>query len=190
MNRGRVLIAALISLGAVALVGGCSDTHYVSTRLDKVSKHLEEYGTVTLSYPIVSTPDERYSIFNMSVDTKDYFTGALTQVQGAAAAYDQVRQTFAASASAQYDPAALGAFRSALDQFRAYRTQLSDFQLEHRQAAQTDFSSKVAAANKIEDEPMRLAAVAKAEKEYADAIAPDGNAHVPWWTDEDPGPPR
>src|SRR5689334_21744331 len=106
---GVVGIVLFVVGGGLALGGlaGCSslspDLQAATSTMDEVAAGIEEYGTVTISSPVLSQSGERFK-FELSKSPDDYYNAALTNFQGRAADLEQVISSFGFGAPVAYDP--------------------------------------------------------------------------------------
>jgi hypothetical protein len=71
--------------------------------LDRMAEKLEEFGTITMSAPLLSAPDPSFA-FALDRPVDEYFREAKSETQGGASLLVQVLQQFALNAAAQAGP--------------------------------------------------------------------------------------
>lgn len=166
-NGVVVRIPILVVCSAAPFLVGCcnparspAESEYAFA--DELASGLEEYGTITMSNPILSRPDARFE-FGLKRTADDFFEAAKEETQGGAALFDQTLSSFRAALDVRYDPltAAAAAENLALQK---ERNQVISA------AARLEFESRMEAARAITDPTERASAMKAAREEYASAI--------------------
>src|SRR5687767_5371852 len=91
---GTVLFLAAIS-GAAPAADGPSRKDFLEAgkALDRLTRDLEEYGSITMSSPILAKPDGTFD-FGLNRKAEDYFKDNKEEFQAAAAARELSFQSF------------------------------------------------------------------------------------------------
>lgn len=132
----------------------------IQSRLQEVEDSLEEWGTVSISGPILEQPDPSYKLdFDLERSAKDFFGEAKTEVQGKAAAFEQSALLSGLGAMAQSDAvleaeytrqvAAYAADSRAYEGKRALLTQAAIEQYKADLAAAKDDADRTRAFNTL-----------------------------------------
>ena len=171
----RAKLTGLLTLGGALVLGACSRApHWISETgkpLDAMAERLEEYGTITMSAPMLSKPDAAFG-FDLNRDVNDYFKEAKSEVQGGAASLEQVIQSFSLSAAVQADPTQMAAYG---EKVRQYYQQASRQQMQQNlvdSAAESEFRAAVQAAQAEKDPQVRDQKLADARTKLAASLAP------------------
>lgn len=170
----RSLLFSAIAAAVAFWAGGCG-AWYLPGRLggqmDSVGKHLDAYGTVTMSAPLFARADEKFE-FNLTANADEFYKDARSNIQGAAA--QSTEESFLASMflGAQFDPTLLSQFLFQQQQFSQNQSLQSQADALRLQAAQTGYRADLQAAMKETDPIVRQQKIAEAQRKYADAIAP------------------
>jgi hypothetical protein len=138
----------------------------VGEKMNFADQYLEEYGSSSISVPLLAKLGEDFT-FNLKQGGTNYYNDAKTQVQGAAAAFDQTIQSFSFAGQANLDPtvaagyaAQLGDYFSSLERYKT-KQNLQD------QAALQQLHAALATANTNPDPAAKQAATAQALQAYA-----------------------
>lgn len=143
--------------------------------MDDFAKRLEEFGSITMSMPVLSRPDDRMA-FDLHRASESYFTEAKQEVQGGAAVFEQVVMALALGASSASDSGARAAHADELERYQAAQLRERDRQQLLDSAARDEFMAAVERANREEDAVKRGEMLAEAKRKYADAMAPSPGA--------------
>jgi hypothetical protein len=182
MRRGK-LSWAVAGVAAALAAGACSGPHLppevrrAAEELDRVEGEVEEWGTVTISAPLLEAPDGDRFKFGLTKKADDFYEDARNNFQGGAADFEQVVNMFGLGVDVAMNP--MIAAKYAADVSKYYR-QEADFErgaatrreLERRQlesqtrAAEAQYQAETLAAKADYD-----AAVADAGKKRDDAVA-------------------
>src|SRR3954452_23825672 len=92
----------LLLAGPVLVLASCRSTlppalQTAGGHMDRVAEKLEEYGSVTISSPLLARPDDRFK-FDLDRSGKDYFTEDKAEFQGRAAELEQIIQSLSIGA--------------------------------------------------------------------------------------------
>lgn len=162
-------------ISVCAIFSGCAQNHEWTESpgraMDRVAKGLEEYGSVTMSAPLLSRPDTAFN-FDLKRGTDKYFTEAKTDIQGAAANFEQISQSFAFGAAVQTDPTILAAYAAKLRQYSADQSRIDQKQSLVDSAAKIDYMAAVQKALAEIDPQKKAAALAAAERSYSQNLSP------------------
>jgi hypothetical protein len=162
-------------ISVCAIFSGCAQNHEWTESpgraMDRVAKGLEEYGSVTMSAPLLSRPDTAFN-FDLKRGTDKYFTEAKTDIQGAAANFEQISQSFAFGAAVQTDPTILAAYAAKLRQYSADQSRIDQKQSLVDSAAKIDYMAAVQKALAETDPQKKAAALAAAERSYSQNLSP------------------
>lgn len=128
-NRDLYFAGLLGVLLCPLLHAGCSPygdykwAPEIGRQIDPVAAGLEEYGTITMSSPIFTVPDETF-VFGLNRDVNDYFKEAKSEIQGGASIFSQRSVDTQLGIKAQAD---IGQIMENLALLRGYRADLSAF---------------------------------------------------------------
>jgi len=93
--------------------------------LDKMAAYLEEFGSASISSPLLSLPDPNIFAFNLKAGADEYYDGARTESQLKLAGFTQSALQFGAGAEVTVDPLAAAAYAENLarykEELQAYR---------------------------------------------------------------------
>lgn len=112
--------------------------------MDYAEKYLEDYGSINISVPMLAKLGEDFN-FNLNQATTNYYSDAKTQVQGAAASFQQTVQSFSLAAQAQMDPTVAAAYASQLQQYFSSLQRYNNKQSLFDQAAEQQLQANLAA---------------------------------------------
>lgn len=161
----------------------------IGKALDGAQRYVDEYGTITISTPVLTYGQSNRFSFNLTNGAYYYFTNAKGSVQGTAAAFDQRSQTLMFSAQAQVDPMAMA---SSSIQWANYLKNVSTYnQAQDAQhlAAASQFAAMMANAGTNASQSDRDSAQADALRVYANALgATNGLPQAPQPTTNNPLP--
>ncbi len=88
------IVGVSLVAGYLLVTGGCqTPKRYawlkdVGRQIDDVAKGLEEYGTISISSPLLASPSETFE-FGLKRDALDYFNEAKSEIHGQAALFTQ-----------------------------------------------------------------------------------------------------
>ena len=139
--------------------------------LDRIGRHLDEYGTVTMSAPLFAKADETFA-FNPSANADTFYKDARNDIQGAAAQLTESSFVASLFAGGQFDPTLMSQYLFQVQQFRQGLSLQSQADALRFQAAQTEYSANLQAAMKETDPLVRQQKTVEAKRKCADAIAP------------------
>jgi len=142
--------------------------------MDTAEKYLEEYGSISISVPLIAKLGEVFK-FDLNRGASNYFSDAKTQIQGAAASYNQAVQSFSLGAQAQMDPTVAASYAAQLQNYFASLQRYQTKQNLSDQAAQQQLQADMAAANTNTSSTARSAAVSQALQSYAQSYAAPTN---------------
>jgi hypothetical protein len=90
--------------------------------LDEAAKKIEEFGTITMSAPVLAEPSGTFN-FDLKHTSEKYFNDARTDVNAAIGSSEVVSQIFQGGAKVSADQFKLDAFRDKLQNFEAEKDQ-------------------------------------------------------------------
>src|SRR5688572_29190914 len=103
---------------AVALIG-CRNVPVefrdTARSMDRIADTVAEYGTVTISSPLLAAPKDRFA-FEVKAGPEEYFQQAKTEVQGRAAEFEQVANMLSVGLSVAADPTIATAYAAQMTQ--------------------------------------------------------------------------
>jgi hypothetical protein len=172
----------VVILGVVSLLLSCGHTRVnpivqqAVGPLDRIAQRLEEYGSITMSAPVLSRPDPGFA-FDLNRSTADYFSDAKNQVQGAAAAFTQVAQGLALGAAVQFDPTQIAAYGERFQQYHADQARFTRKRDLLDAAAEAQYLAAIEVASREADPQKRANFIAEARRKYAEALS--GPAEAP-----------
>lgn len=172
-----VVIAISISM----LLAGCSIVNQAGwikelDSIDRAAKLLEEYGTASMSSPLLSKPDDAFK-FDLHQGAEKYFNDAKKDVQGMSASFEQVSQGFSLGVAANLDPTVMADYASKLRQFSADRARIDQKQSLIDSAAKIDYLAAIQTASAESDPVKRATAMAAAERAYSEKLSPPSAAN-------------
>lgn len=143
--------------------------------IDRMTRELEEYGTISISAPLFTEAGDDFK-FDLRRGATNYYSDALTQIQGGAALSEQAVQSFSGQVQGQYDPTLVGAYANKLGEFVRQRG-LADRRQSLLETAseaqlQADLAKALAMTNAVE----RAQAEAAARVAYAQRAPGGSNA--------------
>jgi len=141
-----------------------------SHAVDRLAAELEEWGTVSMSAPLLVKPDKAFA-FDLARTAERYFDDAKAGREGQAASLHQVAQVLSASLKAQYDPTIAAAYDIARQGAIANQGQLDLIRQARLKAAEQERAAAIEVANRETDAATRDKLLAQAERQYADALA-------------------
>lgn len=154
----------------VMVISACANNHdwteSPGKAMDRVAKGLEEYGSVTMSAPLLSRPDPATN-FDFKYTADRYFADAKNNVQAVAASLEQISQSFGLGISVQTDPTVMAAYAAKLKQYSADQTRIDQKQSLIDSAAKLEYLAAVQKALAETDQDKRATALAAAERSYA-----------------------
>ncbi|MEW8410631.1 MAG: hypothetical protein AB2696_17470 [Candidatus Thiodiazotropha sp.] len=176
--------------------------------LDRMAEIKDEYGTISLSSPMLSLPDERFAFAVKKKGPDEYFADAKDEVHARVAASEQTVSIAGLSVRAQADLTQIEKFAELRRQYEDNRLRyLADQARYDRQAEMKRRAQEKAARLALEaalEEAKTLEGTARKQKEaeayaaYADAIelpqsptppdfptAPDDESDLPGFSDEE-----
>jgi hypothetical protein len=138
--------------------------------MDAVSARLEQYGTITLSAPLLvrAANDGSPSVFEFKL-TKDadaYFHDAQNNIQGKASAFNESIADLEVQARYGSDSTVASAYKDQLAERRAAVTAASAAQAKSADAAKAKYDAAIAAANAETDPTARATKTATAVDNY------------------------
>ncbi len=153
----------------------------LAKQVDEIAREHEEWGSVSMSAPIIVKPDTTNFSAELNYPGTDFFTNAKADVEGSAAARNATRTITSTGLSVAVDPTRLEAGLTAL---RNARTEQALFEAESARKAQArqlkdsaaslDYTTKLKTASMLPTEAERNAAIAAADRSYADALLANG----------------
>lgn len=149
----------------------------VGRGLDRTSRQLEEFGSVSISAPLFSAPGEDFK-FDLHRGATNYFDDARTSVQGGAALSQQVVQSLAAQLQGQFDPTIAGAQAVKLAEFSRQQGLFQRRQSLLETASEAQLQADLARATSLTDTTERAKAEADARQAYALRAPGGSNAPV------------
>ncbi len=167
-----------VSLVPAVILAGCRHANSTSTDpwlqahgtgIDAVQSHLEAYGTISISPPLIVQPDERFT-FDLARTGQQYFDDAKNSVQGSISSLDQRFQGFGLNASAQIDPVQALNYADALQQAMAQRNVASQRDALGAEAARDRYEAALVTAGQVSDPVARASQIASAKAAYAAAL--------------------
>jgi len=167
-------------------------THNLGKAMDDIALALEEYGSVSMSNPLLQRSDSENFAFNMTVGNADkYYNDARSDIQGSAASLYQSLQRFSLGAALELDPTETAAYADSLQQFFMDRARIQEKNTLVDAAARDDYLAAVHEATKEVDPARRAELIAEAKRNYSNALtgpstdspefptAPDDGSDVP-----------
>lgn len=184
--RGRsrlavALMAAVVAATSAALGNDMTNPQEQANRaLDRAVSYLKEYGTATMSGPLLSPPDKNFE-FGLQQSADSLYTNARTEVQGAAGTSEQVLQSLAFGASLSLDPTQAAAYQDQLANYRRQQTASAEIDQAKLDLAKAKRDQAIQAAQKETDLDKRAAAVTKAQSDYLADLSANttGSAQFP-----------
>lgn len=134
--------------------------------LDTVARTHEEYGSLTLSHPLLVAPAEHLTFQLKDGGADKHYEAAKEQIQGAAASFDQAALALGLQAQVLSDPTMAAAYAAKLAQYESDRARIDRRDAIRDAAAKTEYDAAVAAAMQKQS-PEREQAIAKAQRDYA-----------------------
>ncbi|MBK7976932.1 MAG: hypothetical protein IPK07_27955 [Deltaproteobacteria bacterium] len=134
--------------------------------------YIAEYGSITLSAPLLSAPDKALD-FDLNRKTTDYFDEAKREVQGASASFSEQVQSLALGLGVQADPTVAAAY---LQELSGYGSDVARLRLKQQlkdSAALSDYRAALQAANQEEDPAEKAKLIA--ERPTFPTAATDGS---------------
>lgn len=131
--------------------------------------YIAEYGSITLSAPLLSAPDKALD-FDLNRKTTDYFDEAKREVQGASASFSEQVQSLALGLGVQADPTVAAAY---LQELSGYGSDVARLRLKQQlkdSAALSDYRAALQAANQEEDPAEKAKLIAEAKRKFADDL--------------------
>lgn len=145
----------------------------VGRSIDRMTRELEEYGTISISAPLFTEPGEDFK-FDLRRGATNYYNDALTQIQGGAALSEQAIQSFSGQIQGQYDPTLVGAYANRLGEFARQQGLLDRRQSLLETASEAQLQADLAKALAMTNAVERAQAEAAARLAYAQR-APGGS---------------
>jgi hypothetical protein len=153
----------------------------VADAMDGLSAKVEEFGTVTISSPLMSMPNSRFQ-FDLSAGPDDYYTEAQSEFHGTASAEDRIANSFGFAASGTAD---VSKFLNLKEGQRIYQRDRRRYEREQdveRARDDAEYRERVLAARAQRDAALRAAqadqdpaekqkAITKAREDYITALA-------------------
>lgn len=143
--------------------------------MERAAIMLEEYGSATVSAPLLSRPDSVFK-FDYTHGAATYFHDAKSGIQGSAASMTDVSNIFSLGVQAQLDPTVMGEYVNKLAQFNADQSRIQQRRSMLDNAANLEYFTAVTAASRITDPGERASAIAAAQRAYAEKLAPPSSA--------------
>lgn len=147
----------------------------VGRKMNLAEKYLADYGSISVSAPLLTKLGEDFA-FDLRQGGTNYYNDAKTQVQGGAASFQQVVQSFSGSAQVQMDPTVAMAYAAQLQTYFAGLQRYNTKQNLQDQAALQQLHANLAAANTNTDATARSDASAQALQAYAQQYVAPSNA--------------
>lgn len=147
--------------------------------LEDAAFFVEEFGSISMSPPILAEPNEIFK-FDLSDNfTSDmYYKDAKTQIQGKASLLKQTALMLGVGASAQLDPTQTASYLQKIDQFKqtaASNKASADVSAEMQKTINTiakdELTHQLAEARKIESIDVRMAAIDAAINKYKERMS-------------------
>lgn len=167
------LLAAAISVGNSS--GAASALKDMGRSIDRMTRELEEYGTISISAPLFTEPGDDFK-FDLRRGATNYYSEALTQVQGGAALSEQVVQSFSGQLQGQYDPTLVGAYANRLGDFARQQGLVDRRQSLLETASEAQLQADLAKALLMTNAAERAQAEAVARLAYAQRVPVGSNA--------------
>jgi hypothetical protein len=143
---------------------------------------LEEYGSVTISPPmLIRADDERFN-FNLNRGAESYFNDAKKEVQGGAATLDQAVHALSLGISVQADPTQMAAYGEALQQYLQDKARSAEIRDLKDSAAREEYLSAIQSAIQEKDPKKRSELIATAKRNYANALQPPSSEKLEYPT--------
>jgi hypothetical protein len=142
----------------------------ISGALNTAQKHLDEYGTISVSVPILTYARSNEFAFRLTNGAAVYFNDAKSNTQGRAASFLQSFQSTTLRAQAEADPTVAASYMAAaqnyLSQDAAYKLQQDSI----KKAAEAQLQGALALATTNTSPGASNTAVADALRNYASQI--------------------
>lgn len=146
--------------------GGLDET---ANSMDAIAAGLEEFGTASISAPVLAAPDDGFKFSPTKIDADQFYSDAKTNVQSRAAEFQQQATIVGLAARASYDPTMVAAYAAQLAQYHQAVAQNTQAQglldLKNRlinSAAVSQYTSALQAAQAETDPTKRAADVSAA----------------------------
>lgn len=147
----------------------------VGSKMDYADQYVQEYGSSSISVPLLSKLGEDFT-FNLKQGGTNYYNDAKSQVQNAAASFQQTVQSLSMAGQAQLDPTVAAAYAAQLGDYFSSLERFKTKQSLQDQAALQELHGNLAAANANSDPSARQAAVAQALQTYSQQYSAPTNA--------------
>lgn len=147
--------------------------------LEDASFFIEEFGTISMSTPILTEPDKAFK-FDLSdkFNTDMYYNDAKSQLQGKASLLDQASLMMGIGASGKLDPTQTAAYFEKINQFKqtdavnnSSAAISTDMQDTINAIAKDELSYALAEAKKIDSIDKRVAAIDAAISKYKERMS-------------------
>lgn len=155
---------------AAAAHGDDASLRKVSKALEKAQSHIDEYGTLQMSAPVLTYARSNDFQFALRYGATNYFNDAKTSVQGRAAGLEQVFQSLMLQAKGEMDPTVMAAYAEAL---KGYQQQAGLHALQQNAlftSARLDLDAALANAATNTSLTASNQAVAQAHRAFAQAV--------------------
>lgn len=147
--------------------------------MDAMARREAEFGTMSVSAPILSDPNDVFK-FDPHQDAADFYNDAKNSVQGSAARFEQSVSSFGLGANVSLEPSVALAYAAQLQQYQSVLAKNNAAQRLNDQnqaminsAAQDLFNQQIADAKKIADPTQQQAAIDAAIKNFqSQSVAP------------------
>lgn len=129
--------------------------------MDDAERYLEEYGSVSMSVPILSKLDSKEFSFDLNRGATNYYADAKNQTQAAGATFKQVIQSLSVNVQAQWDPTVTAAYTA---QLGSYFSNLQRYQTKQNLldlAAQQNYQAQLASATNADQRAQAMAVLAQ-----------------------------
>lgn len=167
--------AMRITIALVLFCSSCAHDHdwtkLPGDAMDRVAEGLDEYGYVMMSAPLFSRPDPVLN-FDFKYSSDRYFADAKKEIQGAAASLQQMSQVFDLGVAVQADPVVMASYAAKLRQYTADQSRIDQKQSLVDSAAKIEYLIAVQKAAADPDPEKKAAALAAADRAYAQSLSP------------------
>lgn len=166
MSSTRTRTAVLTLLIASCIAACSTPGTRLGAALDDAAELLEEFGTVSVSAPVLSLPDERFA-FDLSTGGADeHFRAARADVEGGSATLRQYARAAGLRVDARLDQIALDEFARALESRAEQRIRGRNVRRRRRAEARERYEAALTTADHEEDDTDRAEARQAALDDY------------------------
>lgn len=162
----------LLLFAAAGGMAASSLDRRISLALDRAQRHIDEFGTISISAPILTYARSNEFAFRLTNGASFYFNSAKTNTQGRAASFQQSFQSLLLQGQAEADPIVAGAYMAASQNYLQQQAAYQLSQQTLKQAAEARLQAALASAATNKTPGASNLAVAEALRAYAEQIYP------------------